>query len=172
MGAGPALMKRMDSYWRMERTCVFLFPPIAFAASRPDDLLSGAVLALALVACCATLWIGAEYWRAVWKSLQGDRSVMGDALALADRWQARCATLAAVAMVVSFLTLVGHDVSTAAIAALGLSLLAGLEYVNYYHIQLQNFDHGPTLRRFCRARRFPRAHLAKALGAYRLAKRR
>ncbi len=161
------LTKRMDAYWRMERTCALIFPPIAFAAFRPEGWLPTAILALALAACCTTLWIGAQYWRAVWEALRHDRSRMPRALQLADRWQRRCLLLTIASAVASFLGIVGGGWSGASIAAFGLSVLAVLEYVNYYHVQLQHFDHGPTWRRFVHNRRFPRAHLARALAAYR-----
>ncbi len=163
--AVSSLTKRMDAYWRMERTCAFIFPPIAFAAFRPETWLSALNLALALAACCTTLWIGAQYWRAVYRATLRDRSQMPRALNLANRWQRRCLLLTMFSAAASLLSIVSAPWSSASMAAFGLSVLAALEYVNYYHIQLQNFDHRPTLRRFVRNRRFPRSHLAKALKA-------
>ena len=66
-------------------------------------------------------------------------------------------------MIVSSLNIGFRGVSGASAGALALSILAVLEYINYYHVQLQNFDHGPTWRRFLRRRSFPRAHMAKDL---------
>lgn len=151
----------------MERACAFVFPPLAFAWVRPAHLLPAAVLAFALIACCSTLLVGAAYWRAVWRRLAGDRSALHAALDTAWRWWPLCRWTAIVSMVVSVSAILSLGPSAATITALGFSLLAALEYVNYYHVQLQNFDHGPTFRRFLKRRAFPRAHLARDLELWR-----
>jgi hypothetical protein len=42
-----------------------------------------------------------------------------------------------------------------------------LEYINYYVVQLQHFDHASDFKRLLSGRGFREAHLAKALRAYR-----
>lgn len=49
------------------------------------------------------------------------------------------------------------------LVALGLAVLAGLEYVNYYHVQLQHFDNAADIKRLLSGRGFRPAHLARAL---------
>jgi hypothetical protein len=147
----------------MERACAFVFPPLAFAWVRPSSLVTASVLALALVACCSTLLVGGAYWRAVWLRLEGDRSAMRGALQMAERWKPLCCWATILSAAVSLWTILSIGAGRATVTALGFSILAALEYVNYYHVQLQNFDHGPTFRRFLKRRAFPRAHLARDL---------
>ena len=158
-----SLSDRLGPYWKMEQGCALVFPPLAFGLTRPTSLISITVLALALIACCSTLWVGGAYWRAVWTRLQGGRASMPGALRMAARWKVPGLVVTAISMIVSSLNIGFQGVSSASLGAWGLSLLAVLEYINYYHFQLQNFDHGPTWRRFLRRRAFPRAHMAKDL---------
>ena len=57
------------------------------------------------------------------------------------------------------------------IAAVGLSLLAWLEYVNYYHWQLQNFDSAIDFKRLMAGRGLRRAHMGRAVKLWRAARR-
>lgn len=150
----------------MERACVFIFPPLAFAWVRPRSVIAASVLALALVACCSILWVGAAYWRAVWARLGQGRPSMDATLSMAQRWKPFCGGATILSLTVSISNILGAGTSIASAVALGFSVLAVLEYINYYHIQLQNFDHGPTFRRFRTRRTFPRAHLAKDLKSF------
>lgn len=163
----PKLSRRLRPYWQMERACAFVFPPLAFAWVRPTSLIPAFVLALALIACCSTMLVGAAYWRAVWRRLDGDRSSMQHALPMAARWKALCCWTTIISAVVSVWAILTLGPIVATITALGFSILAVLEYINYYHIQIQNFDHGPTFRRFLKRRIFPRSHLAKDLAIFR-----
>lgn len=47
--------------------------------------------------------------------------------------------------------------------AIGYTLLAGLEFVNYYVVQLQHFDNAADWQRLRSGRGFREAHLARAL---------
>jgi hypothetical protein len=53
-----------------------------------------------------------------------------------------------------------------AIAAAVLATLAALEYVNYYHVQLQHFDNAADFKRLVSGKGFRRAHLARAIDAW------
>ncbi len=150
----------------MERACAFLFPPIAFALVKPASLTAVSVLALALIACCSTLWVGAAYWRAVWARLENGQS-MDDALRMAQRWKPLCLWTSVLSVIASASALLVLGPGAAPLAASGFSILAVLECINYYHVQLQNFDHGPTFRRFLKTRSVPQAHLARDLAVYR-----
>ncbi len=50
--------------------------------------------------------------------------------------------------------------------------LATLEYVNYFHVQLQNFDHAADIKRLTNGGGLRRAHMAKDLAAFRKTKQR
>ena len=54
------------------------------------------------------------------------------------------------------------DQWTATVAA----ILAGLEYINYYHRQLQHFDHWPDFKRLVTGKGFRRAQMAVDLGRW------
>lgn len=92
---------------------------------------------------------------------------MHHALPMAARWKPLCCWTTIISAVVSVWSILTLGPIVATITALGFSILAVLEYINYYHIQLQNFDHGPTFRRFLKRRTFPRAYLAKDLEIWR-----
>lgn len=53
------------------------------------------------------------------------------------------------------------------IGAAILTLLAALEYVNYYHRQLQHFDRSSDFKRLITGGGFRRSHMARNLTAYR-----
>jgi uncharacterized integral membrane protein len=99
----------------------------------------------------------------------------GDANATADwipllirmRWPAigLCAA-AAVAVGVECVT-AGPQLSTQFVAPVVLLLLAVLEYINYYHVQLQHFDHVADWRRLVSGRGFRRSHLAREIERWR-----
>jgi hypothetical protein len=63
--------------------------------------------------------------------------------------------------------MVHHGWSRSNLGAGVLTLLAGLEYVNYYHRQLQHFDRLSAFKRLVTTGRLPRAHLARDLATYR-----
>jgi hypothetical protein len=167
MTATSSLSDRLGWYWKVERACAVLFPPLAFVVSTPTDVPSALILALSLTACCSILWIGAAYWRCVWDRLQGNRTSTPRALRTAARWQWTLLAIALLSAATSVTAFVVYGARPALIGALIFSTLAVLEYVNYFHVQLQNFDHGPTFRRFLKRRSFTRAHLAHELAAFR-----
>jgi len=162
-----AIQRRLTSYWKMEGGCALAFPILGIWLGRPGSALEWGALMLALLACCALLLIGALYWRASLRLVRGDSAPLRTTLVIADRLQAilLALTLIAAAAVIALLMTGGSRAPV--IAASVFALLAGLEYVNYFHVQLQNFDHLPDLKRLLRTRRFRRAHLARDLADYR-----
>jgi hypothetical protein len=57
--------------------------------------------------------------------------------------------------------------TTPVIAAAVLILLAALEYVNYYHRQLQHFDCWSDFKRLISTRQLRPSHMARDLAAHR-----
>lgn len=53
------------------------------------------------------------------------------------------------------------------IAAAAMTTLAVLEYVNYYRVQLQYFDHGPDFAALLKRRTLKRAHMARDIADWR-----
>ena len=67
----------------------------------------------------------------------------------------------------AFLDFLNSGLTTSVSAAAALSLLASLEYVNYFHVQLQHFDNRADFQRLGTRRRFRRSHLAKDIARWR-----
>lgn len=162
-----AVRRRLDHYWKMEAGCALLFPLLSILLFPPQSVEEACALMVSLVACCSLLLLGALYWRAAVKRIDGDSAPISKIVGFAERWQKRLLGLSLAAAAASAALLLTRGVGPAALASIGLSLLACLEYVNYYHVQLQNFDHAPDFRRLVRGRRLRRSHLAADLAALR-----
>ena len=130
-------------------------------------------LIVAMAAACFMLLIGTFVLRIKSETAQGRRPFRQRWLPLLSeaQWPALVLVVAAVVGAGFQLWLDGRW-SGVAIATVVCSLLAVLEYINYYHVQLQNFDHMPDLKRFLAGGGFRTSHLAKALRSFRARKRR
>ncbi|MEI6418454.1 MAG: hypothetical protein WCO82_05245 [Sphingomonadales bacterium] len=166
-----ALRKHLSSYWKMEAGNVLLMPGLGllFLASQHDhaDLAAG----LGLAACAWLLVIGAAAWR---QSL----ALLDDDTRLANRLIGFCARAEwpALALLVAATLALGAAVAgtswhpRTAVALIG-TVLGWLEYVNYYHWQLQNFDSVIDMNRLRAGRGLRRAHMGRAVRAWRRARR-
>ena len=125
----------------------------------------GWLSAIAMAAMVLMLAVGAYYWRAKVRLLR-DRHPIRPALL-------RIARLRGPALI---LTLAGAVAAGAAWAVPGLArgsadrwvalaaaVLSALEYVNYYHRQLQHFDNRADLRRLLTGKGFRRSQMARDL---------
>ena len=160
--------RRLRSYWRLEAGNVLFVPMCAgLLAWSADGVLTPAFW-LAALACAALLAIGAVYWRAVYRRMQGAPGLFDTAipwLAKAEPWSGLL-VLAALAAVAAELWL-EPTWPPGRIAAAALAALAVLEFVNYYRIQLQHFDNAADMRRLLTGRGFRKAHLARDIAAWR-----
>jgi hypothetical protein len=86
---------------------------------------------------------------------------------IAMRWPAIgfCAA-AAVAVGIEWVN-DGPALSVRFVATNLLFLLAVIEYVNFYHVQIQHFDHAADWKRLVSGRGFRRSHLARAIERHR-----
>lgn len=162
-----ALRKHLISYWRMEAANVLIIP--IFGATVLHEFSDAPNLAtwLAIGACALLLVIGAAAWKLALARLEGNDR-------LAERLTAACAwaqwpalALVIVATAATALDVAGLGWPPRTIAAVGFTILAWLEYVNYYHVQLQNFDSMIDFRRLTNGRGLRRAHLGRAVRQYR-----
>jgi hypothetical protein len=86
---------------------------------------------------------------------------------------ARAEPLAAVLAALSVIATVADSVAPAdgwtpeRYAAAAMSSLAVLEYVNYYHFQLQYFDHWPDFAALMRRRTLRRSHMSLEIAEWR-----
>jgi hypothetical protein len=158
------LIRRLSGYWRMEAGNVLLVPLIAAVAviAQGDSL--SVPLAFAAFACSALLVVGAIAWKIELDGLMGDTRLADRTLPWLER--ARMPTLV-MAVLAPGAAVVEYAMdgrwTASAIATAILALLALLEWVNYYKVQLQHFDHAADFKRLLAGRGFREAHLAKAL---------
>lgn len=162
------LPRNLRAYGLMEAFNVLLVPGFALVVATPRVPLEMAIMALAILACGGFLVVGARYWLALDAKLKGKgRERLARALRFADRAERPLlmASGAAVLAVAGGFALVGFTAPIVAGAL--LTALAWLEYVNYYHRQLQNFDKASDLARLFGSGRLRRAHMARDLAAWR-----
>jgi hypothetical protein len=164
------LIQRFSWYWPMELWNIVLLPVAALAAIIYYGGWPDAVFAWSVPANVLLLGIGGLYWRAVLHRLQGDESTMAFWLPWFDRYQA----LSQMLLIGSFaaacaLLIENRDLSLPPqrIAAVIFFALALAEYVNYYHVQLQHFDHWADFKRLITGRGFRESWLARDLRLYR-----
>ncbi|MBV7265290.1 hypothetical protein [Erythrobacter ani] len=135
-----ALIARLSGYWKMEAGNVVFVPGIMlFLAGGKIGILS----IIAMAPMMALLAIGAIYWRAKLHHIEHgaspDQTI--ERIAALDRPMLVASALAIACAIVAWtieglaLGLADRWVATAS------ATLAALEYVNYYHRQLQHFDH-------------------------------
>ena len=169
----PALVRRLSHYWKVEAANIVAVPGLVVWAVKKSGNTISFPLIVAMAAACFMLLIGTFALRIQLETAKGRRS-------FGQRWvpwlsQAQWPALVMVVAAVAgagFQLWVGGRRSGVAIATVVCSLLAVLEYINYYHVQLQNFDHMPDLKRFMAGGGFRESHLAKALRSFRARKQR
>ena len=161
------LKRRLSGYWKMEAGNVILMPVfLAFIARWNLSWVS----LLSFVPMMALLIIGAYYWRAKLKQLEDRSYPFSNAMRVISRSQAPALLLTLIAcggVGYAWLTpghfTSGWDQGAATFAA----VLAVLEYVNYYHRQLQHFDHGPDFKRLLSGKGLRPSQMARDLKTYR-----
>ena len=163
------LAKRLRQYWQLEAVNIVLLPVAAVlmvvtAGGAPD-----LVLAFACLVNGVLLAIGACYWRIVLYRVEGDGRPFA-------RWLPRLAAAEPFAAVLTLLAVLvtGYEVlmgqggwTASRIAATAITTLAVLEYVNYYRLQLQYFDHAPDFMALLKRRTLKQAHLARDIAEWR-----
>ena len=169
VGSKERLQTRLSSYWKMEIGNVPLLPVCMVLLCHWFDQAVGLWLALACVPMCGLLVIGGLYWRAKLHQLEGRSETMRAFLPHALRWQGPMLATSALAIVLAaaawFIDIAASTGERWAITS--AAILAALEYVNYYHRQLQHFDHGPDLQRLLSGRGFQPSQMARDLERFR-----
>ncbi|MFN9294420.1 MAG: hypothetical protein ACK6EB_40595 [Planctomyces sp.] len=164
------LLKRLKPYWMMEGANVVFVPFIAWLLITvvAEGQITIAVIA-AMLATSFLLVVGTFAWKMVVDGLEGipKSEVQWTPWLDLARWPALILTLLALIATVAeaFSTLPRFSASL--IGASLLCLLAILEFVNYYHGQLQHFDHAEDFQRLLSGKGFRRSHLSKSIRAYR-----
>jgi hypothetical protein len=167
-----ALRRHLARYWKMEAGNVLLVPLMVWAmvwsaGDRPD-----AAMALGAAACSWLLVIGTAAWLLVLAGLDGEPARAARLVAFCARAEIPALLLLAAATIAAGQGVISAGWPPRHIAAVGLTLLGWLEYVNYYHWQLQNFESAIDARRLAAGRGVRRAHMGRAVRAWRRARRR
>jgi hypothetical protein len=161
------LLARLEPYWKMEAANVIALPALAIYLSGGQlswvSLVPMAAMALLLV-------IGALYWRGKVRQLKGEQ----------QNWSGLLRTLARLQLPAMVLTVAGAAAAVAGWidsdltigtadrwAAAACATMAVLEYVNYYHRQIQHFDNKADFRRMLAGKGFRQSWMARDLAALR-----
>lgn len=164
-----SVAKRLRWYWQMEAGNAVLVPVTAWVLIWSVGGAATAAFWVAVLACAALLVIGALYWRAVLRRIEGAAGVFEywlPRLAAAENFMLALVSLSAIVVVLE-LTLSSRGLNAAIVAAAILTALAALEYVNYYKVQLQHFDNLADFKRLMAGRGFRKAHMARDIAAQR-----
>lgn len=162
-----ALQRRLEGYWRLEGFNVLLVPAIALYLAWPPQGAGAIALLLTLVTNALLLLAGAAYWRASLRRLRGDAATMRALLPRLDRAQRPILLLVFASGIATVAAALVDGWTTSVIVATGAAVLAALEYINYYRVQLQHFDHAPDFARLLRGRGWRAAHMGRDLAAWR-----
>jgi hypothetical protein len=161
------LERRLNAYWKLEAANVVVLPAVAtWLVLRAGDAVS-APMVLSMVATSALLVVGAIAWRMELAGLRSERDFAPRVLPWLALVQSPTLLLSLASVGGAVFEVWRESWSPSAIAAATLAALAVLEYINYYVVQLQHFDHAADFKRLLSGRGFREAHLAKALRAYR-----
>jgi hypothetical protein len=169
------LLKRLRGYWKIERLNIFLLPTVAVLVVKLSfQVALTPAFVLSLFTTSWMLIIGTIALRMLLKTLEGD-SAYGEFWLPYLSW-AQIPSVILLSVSASLTTFESYlafaNLTAAQYAAIMFTVLAWLEYVNFYHRQLQHFDHGPDIRRFLAGQGFRRSHLSRALQKWRSRNRR
>jgi hypothetical protein len=163
--------RNFRTYAAIEASNAVLIPGAALLLAPPTRPAEWVSVSLAIAACAGFLLLGASYWAALDRRLRAsDRRSLNRVLFLADRLELPLLLAVAAALIALIFGVLIHGFRWPLGAAGILTLLAVLEYVNYYHRQLQHFDRWSDFKRLVLTRRLPASHMAKDLAAYRRSK--
>lgn len=164
--AKDKLRKRLGSYWKLELANIVFVPAIMIWLSLSLDYSLSWRSFFAMVPMCGLLCVGGLYWRAKYLSLDQGTLPLDRVLPGISRLKYPLLITSIIALGLTILAWIkpSHSGSlgdrwTMTVAA----GLAGLEYINYYHRQLQHFDHIADLKRLLDGKGFRRSQMAKDL---------
>ena len=163
MNSRQRLAKRLGSYWQMEAVSAILIPGVML-------LLSSGKLSLAsyfaMVPMVIMLIIGAAYWRSKYRQLTLTKHDVRTLLKRIAAWKLPALALSLLACVLAGMLWLfpQHSAGLAdRVVASVAALLALLEYVNYYHRQLQHFDNMADFKRLLAGKGVRRSQMAADL---------
>ncbi|MBX7526974.1 hypothetical protein [Qipengyuania vesicularis] len=164
------LRKRLSDYWRLEIGNAFLVPATAVFVAYTSESSIGWLTILTFLPMCALLVLGGLYWRGKLLALDGNDEALHAALRIADRFDGILCVTSFLALGAALASWVFPQMSVSLgdrIAATVCGLLAALEYVNYYHRQLQHFDNAADFKRLISGKGFRKSQMAADLERFR-----
>lgn len=174
MTTSPPPIRRLTNYWKLEAGNAVLLPALAVYLVLGSGGTISTALVLSGLACSFLLVIGTIVLRMMLRKARGEANATAGRIPLLlwMRWPAiALCVAAAVANGVEWFR-GSPEFSAQFVAPAALLLLAVLEYINYYHIQLQHFDHAPDWQRLVSGRGFRRSHLAREIERWKRDERR
>ena len=162
-----AVIARLDPYWKIEAVNIVAVPGTALFLTMGQI---GWVTLVPMLAAALLLGIGAAYWRFKVRHLRRVQPDQGKVLHWIAwlQWPSLFLTLlGCLAMALGWLVPGQARGTPDRVAATVLAVLAALEYVNYYHRQLQHFDNLSDFRRMVAGKGFRQSWLARDLAALR-----
>jgi len=154
----------------MELFCVVLIPATAVLLLITFRQKISPTSGMCMLVMSALLIVGGCYWRAKLSQLDGDADALDRVLAWAGRLQLPILSCVIIAILLCVADLFFVKLCASRgdrIAAIGATVMAVLEYINYYHRQLQHFDHMPDFRRLIAGRGFRKSQMCRDLERYR-----
>lgn len=161
------ILARLEPYWKMEAGNIIGVPLIVLVLTKAQI---GWVTLVPLAATMFLLGIGAVYWRMKVRQLRGEAANEDQVLTWLTRLQVPSLLLTLAGITVAALGWIAPHFSTGQpdrIAASACALLAALEYVNYYHRQVQHFDNKADFKRMLAGKGFRPSWMARDLAAWR-----
>lgn len=165
--AAASLKKRLSGYWQLEAANVLLVPGIFLFLTGWNP---SWITLVSFAPMIVLLAIGAFYWRAKLQRLKDRAYPFQSAMRIISYCQAPALILSvAGAAIVAFGWIERGQFTSGwdQTVATGAAVLAVLEYVNYYHRQLQHFDHVPDFKRLLAGKGLRPSQMARDLKDYR-----
>ncbi len=174
MTTSTSPVRRLTTYWKIEAANALLIPTLAaYLVLKSGGRISTA-LVLSGLACSFLLVIGTIVLRMMLLKARGETNAIADRIPLLVRMRWPAIALCVAAAIANGAEWLGRgaELSAQCLAPAVLLLLAVLEYINYYHLQLQHFDHAPDWQRLVSGRGFRRSHLAREIDRWKRGQRR
>ena len=167
MALKDLLISRLRPYWKMEAANV-VFVPLCMIYLSAGQI--GWTSIVAAIPMMLMLIIGAAYWRIKVQKLEALARDVSPTMAIIAKVQQPVLILCIIAVLAAAAAWLwpGQAVGQAdkIVASTGAAL-AVLEYVNYYHRQLQHFDSKADFKRLLRGRGFRPSQMARDLRDFR-----
>lgn len=165
MNPSPSPVRRLTTYWKIEAGNAVFVPALAVYVVLKSGGAISTSLVLSGLACSFLLVIGTVVLRMMLRKSRGEANASSVKIPLLIRLRWPAIGLCVAAAISLAIELIRGNAAFSAqfVAPAVLTLLAVLEYINYYHVQLQHFDHAPDWKRLISGRGFRRSHLAREI---------